>query len=75
MKGEIAVLDHTGDFKLIWDSDNEDETQAAEEMFNKLKKKGHLAFAVKKNGEKGEPIDEFDSSLEKIIMIPKLAGG
>ncbi len=75
MIGELCAIDHTGDTKLLWDSENEAETQAAEEMFNSLKKKGYLAFAVKKNGDKGEAITKFDPSAEKIILTPPLKGG
>jgi hypothetical protein len=73
--GEIAVLDRTGDTKLVWDSAQEDEIDAARKMFDDLKKKGYAAFSVKKNGDKGEVIKKFDPEAEKIIMAPALVGG
>jgi hypothetical protein len=73
--GKMHIMDETGDSKLIWDSENAVEVEAAQELFNKLKKKGHTAFAVKKNGEKGKVIDEFDPDMEKIIMAPKMQAG
>lgn len=73
--GELCVMDHTGDTKLIWNPNNTDETEAARELFNKLKKKKYLAYTVKANGDKGEVITEFDPSAEKIIMAPPVVGG
>lgn len=72
---ELLVMDHTGDTKTIWNPDNEDEVEAARSTFKKLRKKGYLAYKVKKGGESGEAIDEFDPSLGKIILSPPMAGG
>lgn len=73
--GALHVLDHTGDTKLIWDRKNEDEVEAAKEMFKKLRKKGYLAYTVTKDGSKGEVIKDFDPDAEKIILSPPIAGG
>jgi hypothetical protein len=74
--GELRVADKmAGDLKLIWDPEKKDEVSTAEETFNKMKKKGYLAFSVKKGGDKGKVIQEFDPDLEMIIMSPKLQGG
>ena len=73
--GEIAILDNTGDSKVMWDKNNSDETEAAEEQFNALIKKGFTAYAVKKDGEKGGKITSFDADAGKIIMVPKIIGG
>ena len=74
-KHELAQIDHTGDTKLIWDSDNQDEVDNARETFQKLSKKGYTAFAVKGKGEKGTKLKEFDPTEERIIMVPPLVGG
>lgn len=74
-KHEMAVMDQTGDTKLIWDEDNDVEVEAARTMFNSLKKKGYLAYSVDKKGEKGTQMSEFDASVEKIIMAPQMKGG
>jgi hypothetical protein len=73
--GELAVMDHTGDTKLVWDSDNADDVAAAKAMFETQKKKGYMAFSVKKNGKPGEVLQTFDPKAEKIIMQAPLAGG
>ena len=75
MQGEISVLNHEGDTKLIWDSENKVETKAARNMFDELKDKGYSAFAVKKDGEKGDRLTKFDPEEEKIIMAPPMRGG
>lgn len=72
---ELRVMDRTGDTKTIWDKDNATEVEVARETFAKLKKKGYLAYRVKKDGEKGEVIKEFDPDAEKIILAPPMAGG
>lgn len=72
---EMRVIDTTGDTKIIWDSGNKDETDAARETFNRLTKKGYKAYMVKKDGEKGQVIREFDPDAEKIILAPQMVGG
>lgn len=72
---ELAVMGPEGDLKTIWSADNQDEVDAAKKQFTDLKKKGYLAFKVKKDGEKGELINEFDAGAEKLIMTPPVRGG
>lgn len=73
--GELRIMGSKGDTKVIWDPDNEDEVEAAEEQFDNLMAKDFLAFKVKKDGEKGSKIKKFDPDAGKIIMTPPLAGG
>lgn len=74
--GEMAVMDKTGDTKTLWDSKNPDEVEAARKQFDYfVKEKKYAAFTVDKKGEKSEQIRAFDSTLEKIIFVPPLAGG
>lgn len=76
MKSELAVMDKSGDTKLMWDKDNEDEVEAARTTFNKLKKKGFFAYTVTdKDGSKGKLIKEFDPDAQKIIMSPVMVAG
>ena len=76
MQGQLRIMDcEEGDLKVIWDSEKQDEIDAAKEQFEKLIKKGYLAYKV---GEKGKPstqIKKFDPDLEKIIMSPQVIGG
>jgi hypothetical protein len=72
---QMIMLDHTGDTRMMWDPDVKDEVDAAKATFDKMKKKGYLAYTVQKNGEPGEVIQAFDKSAGKIIMTPQLVGG
>ena len=74
-KHEMAVMDETGDTKLIWNEDNDVEVEAARTMFNSLKKKGYVGYSVDKKGETGTLLTEFDPAAEKIIMAPQMKGG
>lgn len=74
--GEMSILDSTGDTKVMWDPDNQDECEAAEAQFNSLKKKGYTAFEVGNKGKKSdEQIETFDPELGKMIMVPAMRGG
>jgi hypothetical protein len=76
MQGEISVLDHHGDTKLMWDSERPDEVAAARKLFDDLKAKGYAAFKVEgKEGTKGEILKKFDPDIERIILAPMVAGG
>lgn len=73
--GELCVMDHTGDTKLMWDRTRPDEVDAARDTFNKLRAKGYLAYTVKPDGGSGTVITEFDPLAEKIILSPPVVGG
>jgi hypothetical protein len=75
MTHTMRVMGIDGDTKLIWESDNCEEVEAAKDTFNKLTKKGYKAFAVKKGGSQGEMIDKFDPDMEKIILAAPISGG
>lgn len=76
IKGEMAILDRTGDTKIIWDRNNADEVANARRTFNDLKAKGYLAFKVTdKDGNKGDQIREFDPAVERMILTPPMRGG
>lgn len=71
----LHVLDHTGDSRTIWNPENQDEVDAAKATFDRLKKKGYLAYTVEEDGKRGEVIRRFDPAAGKIIMAPQLVGG
>ena len=73
--GEIREINRKGDLKLSWDSDNEKEVAAAKEVFDKKVKEGWAAFGEKRLGGKGDRIRTFDSDMERIILVPHIAGG
>jgi hypothetical protein len=72
----MAVMDKTGDTKIIWSKDNADEIDNAKATFDRLTKKGHVAFSVKgKDGQKGEKLHAFDPDAERIIFTPPMVAG
>lgn len=73
--GELAIVDTTGDTKVLWDKTKQAEVDNAKKMFNRLKKQGYIAYTVKDNGERGEIIQMFDVNLERIIMHKPVVGG
>jgi hypothetical protein len=78
IRGELSILNGDGDTKLVWDSNNEDEVEAAETLFNELIAKGFAAFEVsdeKEKGGKGKMLKKFNPKAERIIMSPRIAGG
>lgn len=75
-KHTLAIMDRVeGDYKVTWDPDDDTDVDMARASFNAAKKKGLVAFKVKKDGSKGERIREFDPEAEAIIMAPALQGG
>jgi hypothetical protein len=64
-----------GDTKVIWNRDNAAEIENARRTFNDLRAKRFLAFAVDDKGEKGRMLHEFDPYMERIILVPPMAGG
>ena len=73
--GTMEVMGPEGDTKVVWDSNNASDTEAARDLFNTLKKKGYLAYSVEKGGSKGSVVRDFDPSAEKLILAPAVAGG
>ena len=77
--GEMAVMDRSGDTKIIWSRDNADEVEMARKQFAEYRRKGFAAFRVigkgENRGDKGEQIHEFDATAERIIFVPPMVGG
>ena len=75
-KGMISVLNEDGDSRIEWDPDNDKETEAAKDMFDKtIEIEGMKAYELGKDGEKGKEIKKFNPNAAKIIMVPRIAGG
>lgn len=73
---EMRIMDPVkGDLKSTWDPDNEDEVEAAEEMFDAQRKRGMAAYRVNKKGKKTEVMTEFDKDANAIIFAPPPKGG
>lgn len=76
MQHQMHTLDRTGDQKVMWDADSEDEVDAARTTFRTLTGKGYLAYKAEgKKGERGQQIREFDPDAERIILVRPHQGG
>lgn len=73
--GTMSVMGKEGDTKIIWSKGNTAEVDNAKHTFTTLRGKGFSAFGVKKDGDRGDMITEFDENLEKIIFVPPMRGG
>jgi hypothetical protein len=74
-RGEMRVLDTSGDLKIVWSSDKPDEVAQARKTFDEMKTKGYSAFQVKKSGEPGKVLAAFDPDIEAMILVPRIVGG
>jgi hypothetical protein len=76
MQHQMHTLDRTGDQRVMWEADVEEEVAAARETFKRLTKAGYLAYRAEgKKGEQGEQIREFDPDAERIILVRPHQGG
>jgi hypothetical protein len=74
--GEMRIMDkEAGDLKVIWDKSVPEEVKVASDQFKALLKKGYNAFKVKKDGEKGGKIEDFDEDIEMMILTPAARKG
>jgi hypothetical protein len=72
----MHTLDRTGDQKVMWDKDNEDEVESARRTFDDLTGKGYMAYKAEgRKGTQGEQIRRFDPDAERIILVKPHAGG
>lgn len=71
----LCCMNHEGDKRIMWDSNDPEGIKEAEMTFNEYKAKGYLAYRVNKKGDQGSVIDTFDPSAERIIMQPQMIGG
>lgn len=75
VKHSMSIINASGDIKVEWNPDNEDEVKLAEKTFKENTKKGFKAFRVYDDGKKGKMLDGFDKYAEKILFTPLIVGG
>jgi hypothetical protein len=74
--GTMAVMNRTGDTKVMWNPDEPEEVKAAKRTWDDLVgKKRFLGYRVQRDGEPGEQVREFDPHAAKLIICPPMAGG
>lgn len=67
----IHVLDKTGDRRLIWNANHEDEIKEASKLFNEYIKKGWKAYGTRADGTKSRRIRFFDPIAQEIFFDDK----
>lgn len=74
--GALCTLNGHGDTRVMWDSRNPDEVEAAKAQFDSLIAKGYLAYKAEgKEGRKGEQLKKFDKRAERVILVRPPVGG
>jgi hypothetical protein len=74
--GIIHELNNDGDSRIMWNHNNPDEVAAARSHFDALRAKHYIGYrAVGEKGERGDIINTFDPTAERIIMVPRQVGG
>lgn len=73
--GEMSVMNRSGHTQLKWHMDSLREIAAAEDMFNQLIGKGYSAFGSKSKTSPRHAIHEFDSTMEDVVLVPRIIGG
>jgi hypothetical protein len=68
------VMDHTGDSRHYFNSDDANAVSEAEERFRSLTKDGYTA-AVRDPTGKAAVIRRFDPSAKETLFFPRLVGG
>lgn len=72
----MAIMNETGDYKIIWDRTKPDEVKAARKQFDEWKgTKKYQAYSVNRSGDRGEILREFDPEAQSIIFSPPMQGG
>lgn len=74
-QGLFRILSESGDDHVVWDRRDAAQVKDAYKKFNELIKKGYTAYATTSAGKKSHRIDDFDPSLEEIILVPKTIPG
>jgi len=65
-----------GDTRIMWDAGVQTEVDSAKKVFDDLRARGYMAYAVlAEGGGKGEIVTTFDPAAQKLILAPPMAGG
>ena len=75
--GFIQLFGHKGDVRIEWDKNDRDSVEIARAQFAGLLEKYPQALIYKatRTGAKGQRITEFDATAERIVVVPRMAGG
>jgi len=71
----IAFPTQLGDTKIVWNKDSDVEVKNAKRTFEDLRKEGFKAYAADKDGSQGKEIKEWDPTVERMVMVPRIQQG
>jgi hypothetical protein len=74
-KHEMQLMDLSGHTSLSWDPAVESEVAIARAAFDDARERGMEAFHIGAGGRQTERMRTFDPNAEKMVIIPKIAGG
>ena len=66
--GVFRILSQNGDDRVIWDRRIPSQVKEAFIKFKEFINKGYTAYVVNRAGEKSHKIEEFDPSLQEILL-------
>lgn len=80
--GQLRIMSHQGDTRVVWDSKRADEGDAeaaaavreAERIFAEHRAQGSTTFVVEP-GQQPRVIEQFEREADQIIIAPRIAGG
>jgi hypothetical protein len=75
MKGQMRILNSSGDSTVTWSPEVAEEVKSASDIFEELVQQHYTAYAFKVSAQPGEVITRFEPGAQKIIMAPRMAGG
>jgi hypothetical protein len=73
--GTMNVMDESGHRQVSWDMSNAKEIAAAQKTFDRLVKQGYAAFGATKAADAKRAMTSFDSTMEEVVMVPRIVGG
>jgi hypothetical protein len=71
----LAILDRDGDTKITWEEGNETDVEHARRAFEDHQRKGYTAYKTDRQGNRAERMTTFDPKAERMILVPRMAGG
>ncbi len=80
--GMLRVMSRRGDERIVWDSRRAETgdieaaaaVREAERIFNAERARGATAFKVEA-GKPVERVEQFDRTIEQIVLVPRVIGG
>lgn len=74
-KGLFRILSENGDDHVTWDRRDPAQVKEAYKKFKEFIDKGYRAYATNAQGKRSHRIDDFDPSLEEIVLVPSTIPG